>query len=379
MVVGATAVPRGELPSRLGSRLRVLHIDECFGVGTYRFLQPLTSQTSDRFEHALLFGNRSNRSAEELRADFPDVELRRWPHAVQKIRPFTDLLAVLEAIQEIRRFRPNIIHCHSSKAGALGRIAAIVTGHSSRTVYTPHGISFCQSGHAPSHIRLFKLIEWSLARCGGVVVACSDSERDAIEEAGIRSVLIRNGTAPRSPNVRHIERTRPPWRVISVGRFVAQKEPARFDAIARAFLDRRDVEFRWVGEGELRDRLTSPNITILGWRPSNEVFEELSAADIYCSTSSSEGLPLAVLEAMSCGLPLLLSDCVGNRDLVRSNTGRLFKDVSSGIRKLTEMLAMPEALPELGKGSREVAEREYSLFAMLESYSLLYEHQSNLT
>ena len=58
--------------------------------------------------------------------------------------------------------------------------------------------------------------------------------------------------------------------------------------------------------------MTSPNIKCTGWIERKELENYLVNADIYLSTSLWEGLPLSVLEAMSIGLPVVLSDCVGN-------------------------------------------------------------------
>ena len=363
-------------PSQHRARPMVLHIDECFGVGTYIVIRNIIAGLADRFDFAVLFGNRCDRSDATLHRDFPDVELRRWRHAFRDIRPADDLRALHQAVREIRRLNPDVVHCHSSKAGVLGRVAAALTGRLPRCIYTPHGISFCQTGHSRSQRRLFRRIEHTIATWGGVVVACSDSEKDALSNAGIQSVLIRNGVVPQQRRACSPIRARPPWRVITAGRIVAQKQPDRFNDLARLFLHRSDLEFRWVGDGELRSLLTSPNIAVLGWRTREEVDEEMVNADVYCSTSSSEGLPLAGLEAMSFGLPLLMSECIGNCDLVRLGNGYLFRDTSDAARWLTEALAMPQRLSRLGERSRQLVELEFSLAEMLAAYGSLYEQLS---
>ena len=84
-------------------------------------------------------------------------------------------------------------------------------------------------------------------------------------------------------------------------------------------MNNSNLQFIWCGDGELRAELTSPNIKCTGWMERKELEIYLANADIYLSTSLWEGMPLSVLEAMSIGLPVVLSDCVGNRDLVENN------------------------------------------------------------
>lgn len=87
------------------------------------------------------------------------------------------------------------------------------------------------------------------------------------------------------------------------------------------FKDDTRVRFLWIGDGELRNEIQeNEQVQVTGWVTPNEVQHYLNQIDVYISTSLWEGLPLSVLEAMNCGKPLLLSDCVGNVDTVKMGT-----------------------------------------------------------
>jgi glycosyltransferase involved in cell wall biosynthesis len=149
-----------------------------------------------------------------------------------------------------------------------------------------------------------------------------------------------------------------------------QKDPALFNELALAF---GDQPFCWIGDGPLRDKLGAQNITITGWADSGEVNRWLEKTQIYLSAAAWEGLPFGVLEAMNRSCALLLRDVPGNRDLVLpGENGYLFRDKDEGIALLRAMLEDPERTAAMGKKSRELAEREYSVEKMGAGYRSIY-------
>jgi glycosyltransferase involved in cell wall biosynthesis len=119
-------------------------------------------------------------------------------------------------------------------------------------------------------------------------------------------------------------RPRPSNVVLSVGRLTANKGPDMFLEAARQILSRRtDVEFWIVGDGPLQQSLCEraaglPQIRFLGQR--SDVSHLMKQASMFVRLSTSEGLSLAILEAMASGLPVIASNIPGNRDLVEEGT-----------------------------------------------------------
>ena len=114
-------------------------------------------------------------------------------------------------------------------------------------------------------------------------------------------------------------------------------------------------------------------MTITGWLTPEEVQEKLKNIDIYLSTAQWEGLPYAVLEAMNQGKPLLLTDCIGNCNLVREGiNGALYTSAEEAAEKLRQWMRSPECLAAMGKASKKILTEEFSLETMKSAYRDLY-------
>ena len=205
---------------------------------------------------------------------------------------------------------------------------------------------------------------------GGKIVACSKSEKEAIEEQGIKNVtFINNGIKPLQ--VEKKINTSNKITIISVGRLFIQKNPKLFNDIALEFINNPNIQFIWCGDGELKLELTSPNIKCTGWIKRKELENYLANADIYLSTSLWEGLPLSVLEAMSIGLPVVLSDCVGNRDLVENN-GFLYKNKKEAINSINRLIENKILINKKGYNSKILIGNNFNIKNMAILYLNIY-------
>ena len=141
------------------------------------------------------------------------------------------------------------------------------------------------------------------------------------------------------------------------------------------FKDDTRVQFLWSGDGELRNEIQeNEQVQVTGWVTPNEVQHYLNQIDVYISTSLWEGLPLSVLEAMNCGKPLLLSDCVGNVDTVKNgDNGFLYHTVKDAVNIIEEILLLPtKSILELEKNSYQMVRDNFSLGLLKNAYELLY-------
>jgi glycosyltransferase involved in cell wall biosynthesis len=160
----------------------------------------------------------------------------------------------------------------------------------------------------------------------------------------------------------------------TAGRATAQKDPALFNAIASRFIHDRDFRFVWIGDGELREQLTSPNIQVTGWLGKAEFTERITQLDIFLSTSRWEGLPLSTLHVMCAGKPLLLNDCVGNRDLVRRGAnGFLFGSGDEAAERIRELASDHGKRRIMGEQSRTMVLSEFSVSGMIAGYHAIYQ------
>jgi glycosyltransferase involved in cell wall biosynthesis len=205
------------------------------------------------------------------------------------------------------------------------------------------------------------------------------SEWVAYNQLGIKAVNINNGVGMGNrahtiypPCLR--EKTASILRIVTCGRITHQKDPALFNRIAKYFEDLRGYEFIWIGDGEARSLLTSANITITGWMPIAQTRQMLETTDVYLSTSHFEGLPFAVLEALLLGKPVLLKDCIGNRDIVIDGiNGNLFTEAEEAITKILFYANNRAMLPVMGEYSRRHCLQQFNVNTTYIQYRSLYQ------
>ena len=232
-----------------------------------------------------------------------------------------DPSALCELMQELRQGDFDIVHTHSSKAGALGRFAAYRVGVPA-IVHTFHGFPFHDFQFGPLRAA-YIAIERQLGRItdqflavGGAVAAQAISLRITPAER-VRTIAsaIALNILPTSPSNRSTARRlmgvpEGAHVVGTVGRLAAQKAPQDLVAAIEA-MGRSDVFCVWVGDGPLRQEITrlierrkmSKQFLLLGERV--DVAALLPGFDLFALASHYEGLPCSVVEAMTCGVPVV--------------------------------------------------------------------------
>ena len=152
--------------------------------------------------------------------------------------------------------------------------------------------------------------------------------------------------------------------ILSVGELNGNKN---HETVIRALGRSRhtDAHYLIVGKGDLKDSLTAlakelsleGRVHLLGYR--TDVHEIYSAADIFVHPSYREGLPVAVIEAMASGLPIVASDIRGNRDLVKPEGGRLLSpdDVEAFANEIDALIDSHEKRRAMGEFNRGEAEK----------------------
>lgn len=358
--------------------MRVLHIIESDG-GSTEFIH-LLAKYSKSVNHTVLCGERAWKYLHLLKAnnpiDFEDnIHLAQWPHAQRELsflhdfRAYTSLTKWLDANRDF-----DVVHLHSSKAGFLGRFALRNLHYRTRVIYTAHAVSFLRKDISNFKKRLFILLEKLANSKSSTIVANSKSEQTELALNGIPSIVIPNGTIIEKEDGQiWLGDDTENITVLSIGRLTNQKKPSLFNAIAEHFVHNKNVHFVWVGDGELRAQITSPNTEVTGWLAKKNVLEKLRTAHIYISTALWEGMPLAVLEAMSAGKPLLLSSCVGNIDLIEDNrNGFLFHTEEEAVNLLSKLISDKKLRWDMGDHSRALCVAKYDFRIVTEAYLNAY-------
>lgn len=354
--------------------MRIVHIAEPFASGIATFLRSLVEGMRED-SHVIVHGERAQvMECDKVIRSFPQDNVRfiRWRFAQRELRPLKDIRAFIELYFILRRIQKrspiDAVHLHSSKSGFLGRLACWAAGIR-QVVYTPNGAPFL-SGSAVARF-LFKLLERVAAVFGGLVVCCSPSECTAYRDIGINATCINNGV-----RIRRRKAAAQPsdtFRIVTCGRIIGQKNPSLFNEIAGYFEDVSGIEFIWAGDGPDREMLTAKNITVTGWMSGKATEHILAKGNVYISTSNFEGMPFAVLEALALKKPVLLKECIGNRDIVlKGVNGDLFHEAGDAILKILRYYNNREMLPIMGEYSQLYCRREFDVKHMSTAYRDLY-------
>lgn len=282
------------------------------------------------------------------------------------ISPRTDL-AALAALRRIgRRFRPDVVHLHSSKAGLLGRLAF----PASRTVYTVHGFDSVRLAHR----RLLPLERWMQRRCAAIV-AVSHYDETNLRREGIRRNLycVRNGIpdvaaggaagAADWPVPQRYART-----VLCIARVSPPKNIRLFLDVARRL---PSYAFAWVGGGDLPAEVPE-NVFLLGDRPHAAAY--CARADLFMLPSNYEGLPMAILEAMAYGLPVVASDVGGVSEAVKNGECGyvVHNSVDDFAARIRELLDDEERLRAFSAAARGIYEERFTVEKMVDAYVDIY-------
>ncbi|MCW3073475.1 MAG: glycosyl transferase group 1 [Flaviaesturariibacter sp.] len=359
----------------------ILHVVEPFAAGIAVFVRSLT-EAMPNDTHIIFHGERKNvMSAKEVKSLFPERNVRfiRWQSAQRSINPLKDLQAFNQLYRLLKRLKTkgliDAVHLHSSKSGLIGRVACRMAGITN-VIYTPNGAPFLSgSNHVANYF--YRRLEKFGNIMGGEIVCCSESELEAYKKIGLSGRFINNGVSiqPLAPGLRQKDFSK--FRIVTSGRIEAQKNPALFNSVAGYFEELDQFEFIWIGDGAEKDLLTAKNITVTGWIDPAEVKTLMASADMYFSTSVYEGLSFAALEALSLQKPLLLSDCVGNKDIISKGlNGDLFGNKNEAVNKILSYYNNSDMLRVMGQTSYALCQKQFDMKQNFGSYRRIYSNES---
>jgi glycosyltransferase involved in cell wall biosynthesis len=314
-----------------------------------------------------------------LRADTPanwrellDARIRcHFLSMVRAIHPIQDIRSGWQLFALFKKLQPDVVHLHSSKAGAIGRIVSLFYRRA-QYFFSPHGLSFLQHTSQGKH-RIFLYVEKILALFSVPFIACSASEANVICRHLTQHVfIVENAVDPSGIAVKTA--LNPRLQIGTVGRICPQKNPEMLAAIATA-CQHLPLDFIWIGSGDTRGEalLQAAGVKVTGWMPRAAVLHALSQWDVYVQTSRWEGMPVAVIEAMLAGLPTIVSNVIGNRDVVvPGKTGFIANDQQEFVQKLITLTQAPETILLLGQAAREMALSRFCISHMIRTLYQVY-------
>lgn len=313
-------------------RVRVLHVITRLepGGAQRNTLYTVGHLARDEFDAGLAWGPGAPLDGAAQQLD--DVVLLPVPTLVRPLAPRSDVAAVAALRDAMRRFRPAVVHTHSSKAGILGRVAARLE-HVPAVVHSVHGFGFTPL--QPPWLRAaFFVAERIAVRWTDHAVFVSRRQLATAASLGlvpagggsvIRSGIDLKAQRAGDPRLARARLALPATArvVVQVGNFKPQKSPLDFVRVAAAVAPEfPDAVFVALGDGPLRpaamalaaDLGIADRCRFPGWW--DDVPAVLAAASVAVLTSHHEGLPRAVVEALAAGVPVVATAVDGTPEVV---------------------------------------------------------------
>lgn len=372
----------------MNKRIRVLHVAEAAG-GVERYLQTLFKYSDkEQVENILVCSQ--NYDYEKFKRLADRVIVLKMAH---QIDPTSDIKVEKALRRIIKQLKPDIVYAHSSKAGALARIADL--GLKNRVIYNPHGWAFNMQQSAKKK-EMYKWVEKISAHFCDKIVCISDAEKEsALREKickpsklqviynGIDLEAIKN-TIPKTKAELNIPEDA--FVVGMVGRLSKQKAPDVFVKAAKLIKDKiPNAYFLMVGDGELRGQVENlihqydlgSSFLITGWVDNPTAYMKIM--DVGMLLSRWEGFGLVLPEYMACGVPIVATNVDAIPNIIKDGVNGMLvnKDSFVGVQKVctglkndTELkdriIASAKSMVRNKFGAKRVAKESIGLYKDLE-------------
>ncbi len=326
-----------------------------------------------------------------------DLPIVHVPALQRELSPLQDAKAIRDLRRIVKRQRVDILHTHTAKAGATGRIAAMFTpgGRPRSTVHTFHGHVLAGYFGARRET-LFIRIERLLARKTGAIVAVSDEVRDDLVELGVAPAdkiavipygfdltgFLRPDDDERAARRASIDIPDAAFVVGWAGRLTAIKRPhdlvrtlAELEAVGtEGFLVLAGDGPERAGVERLAAELgVGQRCRFLGYR--RDLGRLYGALDAFLLTSENEGTPVVAIEALASECPVVATNAGGTVTVVREGeTGYLapIGDTRALAARLHELAVSPELARTLGAAGASDVRRRFDLETMTDAVDSLY-------
>jgi glycosyltransferase involved in cell wall biosynthesis len=331
--------------------MRILEVTEASGSGTLGVVCAIAAHAAaEGHEVALAYGERPETPPDLRGAAGPAVELIALPWRTRT--PWAQLVAARELRRLVARWRPDVVHLHSTFAGLVG---ALALGRSAPRVYTAHGFASARTADGAARAAAYRAVERLVAARCDLVGAVSEAEAAIARGLGARRVVIvPNGVPELDPGGMPAPVHRDGPLVLAAGRIGPARRPAEAARILSAV---RDVAATaWIGGGPSpadEVPLREAGIPVTGWLPHAEALDRLGGATAYLHWSAWDGQPLAILEAFARDVVVVASDIPANRELLGEHQVCTGEDEAAGLlRRVVTDAALRHELLEAQRARR---------------------------
>ena len=304
----------------------------------------------------------------------------RIPNLKRPISLHDDFLAYIQINALIKKCRPDIIHTHAFKAGLLTRLSFT----NIPIIHTFHGHLFANPEFSKIQVACIKLLEKILDKKTAKIITVGESVGSDLVSMGIiqkeKTQSIPPGINPFATtsekdlkflNQNKIDSKGRPvigW----LGRITSVKNPSRVLELAAA---RQDLMFVVAGSGEMQDLFTNhklENLRFFQWANTEEIFGSI---DVLLSTSHNEGMPLLLMEAAMCGVPVVANNVGAISEILVDGVNAILCDdtissYSKGIDTILQKLTSKQF--DITETQKELT-KKFSIKAMVDAHKIVYD------
>ena len=354
------------------AKKKIVHIAQSAG-GVAEYLYMFVKNFDDNdYENILIVSQDYEQQLERFKPYISSVD---FVHMVRNIEFKNDIKAILKVKKLLEQIKPDIVYMHSSKAGAIGRIALAFSGIKAKTLYNAHGWYF-NAQISNKKKKIFALIEKGLAIKTDKIINISKSEYESALKYKIapkrKMCIVENGIdfTRFENNYKYRKETRKKYNIADdeivigvVGRLTEQKDPiTMIKAFELVNKEKNNTKLMYVGSGELEEYVKQyaieknilNKVIITSW--VNNVEQYIPAFDIAVLPSKWEGFGLVLIEYMACNKPIVASNVGGIVNIIKNEkNGLLFSSGNYKIlyNKIKEILNNKNIAKRLIKNNNE--------------------------
>lgn len=318
------------------------------------------------------FGNTtSDERTKEFKKELEDMGIKVYNVPIpRKITAIKEMVSSYKKIKEIcKENKYDILHCHSPIGGVLARLAfKEFRKIGGKLIYTAHGFHFFKGAPIKNWL-IFYPIEKFCSRYTDYLITINKEDYKRAQKFKAKEVKYIPGIGIDTEKIKNIKRDREVLKkfgiknevvLVSVGELSDRKN----HKVILEALEKIEDDYIYIicGQGEKKEELVNLSkklkiqnkVKFLGYR--QDVKEILKASDIFCFPSKQEGLPVALMEAMASGLPVVCSNIRGNSDLIEEKKGGYLLEYDNSyefLLKIHELINNDSLRKEMGEFNLE--------------------------
>ena len=371
------------------TQIRVLRVIARMNVGgpAVQITNLMLGLDPSRFDHKLVTGFCEEDEVDYLDSSAHDISVVRVPGLGRSINLFSDLASILKIVKIIRSFKPHVVHTHTAKAGVIGRLASVLSGHKSVRVHTFHG-HVLHGYFSRNKTKLYVFIEQIFALITNRFVCVGAKVRNDLISAGIgnidKYVVFPPGvekplTFDREMAAREL--SIPPNKIycLYLGRVTKIKRPDRLIEVAIILKNNGvDVTFLIAGGGDLLDEMKALSegadlpMVFMGWQHNLDAL--FSVADVLVMTSDNEGTPLSAIQAQLAGVPVVSTNVGSINEILLDGTSAFLTNLEPQqlAAKIEFLATNSKERVKMGEAGKTFAGDKFSPERLVKDHENLY-------